>query len=557
MLNNIFWLTKIIVKNSFLQQFSVKTKDENNKRKSKIKSSLLVLLFVFLVGSSIVPIILAISDLVGLMVGVEEILVSFLLPVKGIMIVRFSVFVTISILYFSEDQDFFLYLPVKPNELMLAKLFASVINSYIVLFIFQLPIIVGIGIGIDANLIYYLYGIIIFIFSPLIPSVLTAILIMLVMKTCNICKNKDILMYLATFVTLVVAILYSMGSQYFYMSDINTAPSTIAMLEENVLPYLESIFPFYNSAADALNNFNNINGVFSLITFIGINIISVLLFYLLFGRLYLRGVVNNSGSNKKKMDKKIILNNYKKRSVFTELLKKEWLILKRTPAYMLNLIIILVIMPIIFSISILSTGEFSSIQNFISLDFYNDPKVFMWIIIGILFITSTSAISATSISREGSNLWFTKILPVDFFYQIINKIFLGFLIGFINSILILIIATIFLNMDILYSLMLILPLIFLIFNLNLLGIIRDLKKPFLTWNNETEAVKQNLNVLFSMLIGLFLCVILYIVIFAIEKLQIDVSILIISLIFSLINFLISAFGLYYISKNKNKLINIV
>lgn len=131
-------------------------------------------------------------------------------------------------------------------------------------------------------------------------------------------------------------------------------------------------------------------------------------------------------------------------------------------------------------------------------------------ILGIIQIIFTiSNISISSISREGKNAIYMKILPVDFYQQFVYKSFPQIL---INSLLIgvvlILIKLIFLEFEFVYLLFLfILANLLNIINSNLMVLV-DLYKPNLKWNAEYEAMRNNNNKLFQYVLTIIIILLL-------------------------------------------------
>jgi ABC-2 type transport system permease protein len=129
--------------------------------------------------------------------------------------------------------------------------------------------------------------------------------------------------------------------------------------------------------------------------------------------------------------------------------------------------------------------------------------ILMAVIVGAsVFLASTNAITATSLSREGKEFFISKYIPLSYQQQIKAKLMSGYLFGFIGAVLMLIAAIILIPMDagiigmtLAVSLTAIVPVLE-------IGLLIDIFQPKLDWDNEQKAVKQNLNVIWSMLISI-------------------------------------------------------
>jgi ABC-2 type transport system permease protein len=112
---------------------------------------------------------------------------------------------------------------------------------------FILPCLIGIGIGMEAGIIYYIYSVLIFIFMPIIPSAIVAIIVLLITSFTGLMRNKDLFMYVSMGLVLAFAFGYNYILQNVLVIDPNNIGSTLGSLEAEIIPLCKKIFPFYNS----------------------------------------------------------------------------------------------------------------------------------------------------------------------------------------------------------------------------------------------------------------------------------------------------------------------
>ena len=176
--------------------------------------------------------------------------------------------------------------------------------------------------------------------------------------------------------------------------------------------------------------------------------------------------------------------------------------------------------------------------------FAKDPK-FTGLIVGIalaisLFLSSTNAITSTSISREGKNLFIIKYIPVSYADQLTAKLLSGIIMSTVAIIMPLLIGEILIKPPVY------LPIIILIFSIpaivfiSIIGILIDLNFPKLNWDNEVKAVKQNFNVFITLLIGMVLAGAIAYPVIKFEEYAFIVTI-VISLVLVIIDFILYRF----------------
>jgi ABC-2 type transport system permease protein len=170
----------------------------------------------------------------------------------------------------------------------------------------------------------------------------------------------------------------------------------------------------------------------------------------------------------------------------------------------LNNIATAFILPIIFLVSIGSSvsgeEEFSTFIK--SIDWTNPDLLLMVSFAGValgLMMSSLNLITPTALSREGTNIFFMKYIPMSYVKQIQAKIASGLAVSFLGILFSLIAAVTLLRIHpIVIILILVMSIQGMIF-MNYLGMIVDLIRPKLVWEQEAAAVKQNLNAAFTMI----------------------------------------------------------
>lgn len=553
-----FWsLTKVLFKTDLFPSSSA-----SNKSKKKKNSTFLLfgLLIAFVAVTLCVPIIMGLCNILSVM-PIEKIIISLVLPLAGVTTIVFSIFSVVSVFYLSKNSDYLLPMPFKPRDILLSKFIVSLMTDYYILFVFILPILLGVGIGTGAGFLYYVYMILTFILLPVIPSAIVTLIILFLTRFIGVFKNKDVFMY----VSMLLVLVFSFGYSYLIQNVIDVDPSylgsTFSELENNLLPYFKWIFPFYNSASSALINYNGINGFFSFIAFLAFNFIAVLIVYLCGDKLYLKSLTSNSNiKNKKANVEDVTYKSNKKMSPTSMLLKKEWLVVKRTPVFMLNIVASVLIVPVVFIFSALagfvSGGESVDTAGMIDVSKYlSDPMVYFIVLLVCLFFTSSSLAASTSISREGSSAWFMKIIPVSYFKQINVKVLFAVIIDVLGVLLIGVVPVLCFKIPISYVLCVFVPIAILDCIINYLNILLDLNRPKIKWSDESAAVKQNFNGLLSIVITIGFCAFLGVIAFIVNKINLSINIWILSLIVSVIFGIVLFVIVYLFKKNEHKLLN--
>ncbi|MBU3193263.1 putative ABC transporter permease subunit [Clostridium algidicarnis] len=503
-MSKIFILIKVLFKNG---------SGSEGKRKSKFPSMILnIFLGLILVMSIGVPIgtfTAAIYKDFAVM-GQEGIILSLAFSMVSFIIFIFGIIYVLTTFYFSKDIEALLPLPLKADEILSAKFITVLIYEYLTELIVLLPVIIGYGVKANTGISYWMISIIIFLLLPVMPLVLASILNMVIMRFTNLGKHKDAFRVvggiLAIFSGLGVNLLVQKASSS-NMGEQNLL-EVFAKGNNSMMNLLGGMFPTSKLAALALVSTSVNKGIMNLLLFILITVISFGVFMILARILYFKGVMGSSESFSKRKElkskefDKITSENSKIKSYVI----KELRVVFRTPAFLLNCVVGTIVFPIFMIIY--GFMDPNNIQMLTKITGeVKDPKL-IGIIFGvafsvILFISGSNAMASTSISREGELMFINKYIPITYREQIFSKIISSVIVNMISIILItamIIILKLPLSLIISIFIISILGSVF----TSTLGVVIDINRPKLNWDNEQKAVKQNINSFISFVISILI-----------------------------------------------------
>ena len=228
----------------------------------------------------------------------------------------------------------------------------------------------------------------------------------------------------------------------------------------------------------------------SIITTLSIGYLLILLTNKLYYPYLLKHEGNKTNKNKVK-DK-----DYKINSSLKSLMITDFKQIVRSPILSMNFIFPLIMMPIIMLISFFiglnsEANIYETIQQLKTLVDFNNPLIITIIVAVIVFFSSMSFASITSISRLGKNSFFVKMIPIKPIKIILSRVMFGFISSLLIAFILIMVFTGFGLFDVLNSILVLLTIIPVIMALNLISISLDLWKPYLNWNNENELMKNS------------------------------------------------------------------
>ncbi len=490
-------LTGVIFKNS-------KRRDNQNKitKKEVLLNALsFIIVFVFL---ALVMVIVSIYVTVKL-AEIEQTyaFINILLLLNFFLLFAKSIFESLNVLYFSKDLKVLLRLPLKPKDILDAKLINMIISEYeMELIMLAIPMIVY-GIFTHVGFMFYIYMFIILLILPIIPILITSFIIAIIMRFTNSIKNKNKAMYITIFVSIlivgIVTSIFEINSNV-SISGFEDMILTANGLSEQIANSFVLIKPIMNT----LLNYDNITGLQNLIIYVIESFVCYKIIVFLMSKIYLKGAIGttiNSTRRKEFLNNKLTLKDFKKKNKNIAYLKKEFKILSRTPIFLLQCII----MPIIYPILVfLIMASFISFANRVGVDalaeFYDRllevSGTAIFIGIGQVFYMMNFC-SIIAVSKESKNSIISKYIPIKLYKQFNLKIQIGTLINMVSGFLVSVVYYI-CTKNILNTIILFIVLIFINMICEKFKLLIDLKRPQISWDSEYTMMKQNTNVLYEL-----------------------------------------------------------
>lgn len=443
------------------------------------------------------------------LIGQEGALLAFGLALSSLGIFVLGIVYVVTVFYYSQDVEHLLPLPLAPREILGAKFLVAILYEYIAELIILLPLLVTYGVKSGGGVLYYLYALLVFLVLPVIPLTLAALIVMVFMRYTNIGKSKDRFRLIGGLLGLVIvigfqAILQGQSSQ---MESIEHVQQLIISGNNTLINVVSQLFPTSKWASLAMINSSAFSGLGFLLSFLLIAIVGVVVFLLAGDRLYFAGVmgISESVAKRKKVDDSHFFKLVKSRPAWLAYAAKEWKLLWRTPAYLLNCVLSSFFLPIIGLIPLLSRKDSGEMLASLgaSVQGGNAGGISLGITFAIfLMLSAMNSTSVTAITRDGQGFFLNKTLPMEPAHILLAKLVPGVLLSMIGILLVTIEAVWLLHLSPLFvALALCVGLMGAVY-INILGLIVDLHMPKLSWGSEQEAVKQNFNPLLPLLFAM-------------------------------------------------------
>lgn len=442
-------------------------------------------------------------------VGQKEIFINLYFPILVMFLAFEAIMSCANIFFFSKETENVLHMPIKPLELLVARLNILLIMLYFSEGIFTIVPLTLYGMMSSSNFVYYIWELLIIIIYPIFIATLVSIATFILMRFSKYIRNKNVFqIIIAIFLMLVIFILeIAMTKQIFIVQTDEQALSQMLSLQERMNGINKALI-IINPTINML--IKPITGT-AFVSFLEcIFICGLELFvFLSIGRItYLKDILKNAnslGKAKKRANTIININKKIKHSgIAKAYIAKEIKNLMRNPSFFMQCIFPVIMLLIscvliVFRIYpvIIQAAQDEQIEQAIQRMKLN-TEVVCDILIVLQVMFSISNISLTAISREGKNAAFMKYVPIELYKQFIYKNIPQFMLNLLITVVILgLIWYVVPSINWIYMLMMfIISTVINLINCYLMLIV-DLRRPNLDWITEEAVVKKSDNKLFQ------------------------------------------------------------
>lgn len=461
----------------------------------------------------------------ALTLNTPQIVITMASVAAGLMVLVFGIFYILSALFLAKDTELLASLPIPQGHVFFSKFLLVLLAEYPIAFFLMLPPVIIYGIGQKTGAFYYILAIICTILLPLVPLIISALLSLILMNIVSRSKRRDLI----TIIGSIVFIVLIFAGQNYLMSRMPNNQQDFMMVILNssnaLIEYMGGAFPpaiWITKILTGTMQETLLNLLYLLLISFGAFAIVYLLASFIFQRGATAQLETGVGTGKTKLT-------YKKTSQVFTIFKNELLVIIRTPVYALNSLIMIFMAPILLMLPLLggNLANDPDLQFLYQLIEKGDSKpTLLLIVAGIItaFVLINPAIS-TTFSREGKNIWILKNIPVKPEIQVFGKFLAGYSISFVGAFFSAVVAMFSFRVDFVTTIMVIILCGAALIPTSAAGILIDLSRPKLTWNNPQEAIKQNFNAVLAMLLGIVIISIFGVIGYFIATLNLNIYII--------------------------------
>ena len=421
----------------------------------------------------------------------------------------FSFNVILNELYFTGDIENLLPLPLKPREIVGAKIASIFCAESLVQLLVIFFSVIGFFFALGLSFKNFLLGILGMITLPMIPIIYCSIISLLIMSFTRFIRNKETIRKVGLVFVLAVLMLFVYFLGALQNFDLELYIEGFVNGDQTFLHVMRGIFPHINLFIDILVT----GSIRSLLLYILVNIGFIVVLLVLADVCYFKGVVGlSSKDTESKKSSSNILNNIKVENPTNSYFKKEIFTLFRTSSYFLNCILINFIWPIfVYVICKLKFPDLtlSKLKNLVTSTDNNTLIIIFMFVIGVsILLPALNSIASSSFSREGKNFYFMKYIPMDYSSQVYVKLLVSFIIAFIGVNVFSLIFYLVIGLKVSTAFIFLIISFLAILFICSLGIIIDSINPKLVWDDELNALRENSNNFIVMGISIFMFIVL-------------------------------------------------
>lgn len=507
-MDKVIKLTKIFLKNSFSNM------DARMGISTRSKSKIIVygLLFLYFAG---LIIFLGYNLLDGLIaIHQETIFVGMILfMIFGLAIIQ-TIFSSINILYFTKDSEYLLPLPLKQYQIILARTNVMLIAEYLIIFLLGFIPLVMYGILTGAGIVYYITTILAVVLIPILPVLFISIIVMFIMSFARLTKNRNRFQLFATLLVLAIIIALSISTSGMKQDLTNEEMAQMVVQANGMIELVKGYVPTVDYLMEALTTNSLFTAIVEVLKTLGITIIGFIIYMLIAQKIYFKGLVGNLfGGGASSSNKEINQKEYRNSKLYKSYVGKEFKNMARNPVFLMQCLIPAVLIPIIMVVVVYAglNSDGMGLEQITQMLQQMSTNTFFiaCIILGVIqFFTMFIYISITAISRDGENAVFMKYIPVSLYKQYMYKIIPNIIMNIVTIIITLGMAEYLLNLPVITLIALFVVATIMGILQSIAMIIVDLKRPKLNWDSEYAVAKQNLNLVFPVLLSIVNIVIL-------------------------------------------------
>ena len=450
--------------------------------------------------------------------GLEQLvlLAGILVPLVLVLVLGF--FQVLGTFFFARDAEHLASLPVPARAVFAAKLGVVMVGQYATAIPLLAVPTVYYGIKMGCGVAYYAELAVLSLLLPAIPVAAASIVSLLLMRAVSAVRRQSTVLSVAGLVLMVGFIAGEAALMNAASSNMtNQLIDGLVKNQVDLIAIAGRYFPPIEWAVRALadsgvsrahalsgaSGASGGSGAFNLLLFAAASVAAAWLAILASSTLYQKGALVQAEAERGRRTRGLRV--CRQSSITTALFLREWRIILRTPVYALNSLVGIVLGPLMVNRSLFGGVMMKDpdVKPFFDrLASAPDVALAMLLVAAVVACVGLINMAApTTISREGRMFWLSKAIPVAPGQQVTAK----FLAGYSISVLAVLTTALALcpsfHIGIVPSLGGVVLALVALYSIVAADVLLDVLNPKLVWANPTEAIKQNMNGLYALIVG--------------------------------------------------------
>ena len=480
----------------------------------------------------------------------EAIFVSLVLFMVFVLAIFQTLFSSINVLYFTKDNEYILPLPLKPYQIILARTLVMLVAEYAVILLIGLIPLVMYGIMTVQGILFYILAICSLILLPILPMLLISIIVMIIMGFAKLTKNRNRFQLIA-YILLIAIIIAFLGVTSGTKDNLTNEEMAQAIVSSNgMIEIMKGYVPTVHYMTEALTTNSLFISLVNVLKTTIITVIGLVLYLVISQKLYFKGLIGNLfGGGTLNSNKKIKQERYQSSKLYKSYIGKEFKILVRNPVFLIQCLLPAILIPILMFCAVyFSLNDKTSVMEMFG-NALENSFLTSGIILGVIqFFMMFIYISVTAISRDGESATFMKYIPVSLYRQYIYKIIPNIIMNIVMIIISLGVAMYVLHLPILTLVVLFVVAVIMGILQSILMLIVDLKRPKLNWDSEYAVAKQNMNLIFPVLLSMVNIVVIALMVYLFKDINVYLGLTILGCLFMVVTFMVNKY--LYVNQNE-------
>ena len=442
----------------------------------------------------------------ALTLGLGSLILAATVLAAMVIVLIFGAFQINALVFNARDIEWYACLPLKPQAVFASKFGIVYAIEFIITTFVLIPAYLLYAIESGAGILFWIIAAVTLPLVPVIPLSLSAILALPLSKLSSKFRRRELVTVIFTLALAAAAVAFSIamtGSMGLVIEGGEAALDDFFAGAEPMLKISAAVFP----PAMWLSSGLTMSGgaVSSLLLFISVSILALLLAVRLSGKFYYAGTLSMLETPAARQKNAGFRSSAVKSSspVFT-LAAMDIKLILRSPVYAMNSLSGLIFAVMIFVMPLIIRSEWEELMVMLD-EGIDAASPALMIVIAVLILALAGMINpaaSTSLSRAGRAFWIYRVIPMTPRSLITAKLLGAAAISLFSSVMVAVSVCVIIPALIPFALMAFIPAALTGVATTAFSMIPDIINPKLRWDNENEAMKQNMNTIWGMLLAM-------------------------------------------------------